>query len=342
MPRAWGKWLWLALPLLSLPLLLVFFTRSSAEPPFSTLIIGWDGSHRARVEKLLAEGRLPNLQELIATGTYIEARVGEARSDTKAGWAQIFTGYGANITGVRSNRDYKPIPTGLTIFERLKDRYEDRIQTLFLSGKINNIGARGPHRICLNCRSRFTDTRQKTRYWEEESPAPTKKGQAKEYAERAGEPYFNALQALDVYRNDLGSGDKVLAAAQEELAKLSGQAFLAFVHFEEPDELGHLFGEGSSEYTQALLNNDRRLPELLRLAREAASPRPLRFFLLSDHGFDPGKNSHKNAPETFWLADEAGFRRSADRRDFAPTLLQLYGFKLESLKPELDGRSLIP
>lgn len=354
MPKTWGNWLWFGIPLLGLPTLVIAILAgteslrtssphvdTSEPPPFSTLVIGWDGSYRPRVEKLLAENQLPKLKSLVEQGTYIKVRVENARTDTKAGWAQIWTGYSASITGVHSNRDYAPIPAGLTIFERLKNRYGSRIQTLFLSGKVNNIGARGPHKICINCRSRFPDSRQKTRYWEDDSEAPTKKGQPKEYAERAGEPYANALGALDVYQNGLGSGDRVLASARQELAKLKGQAFLAFVHFEEPDEQGHLFGENSKEYTGALMANDRRLPELLQAARDAAGERELKIFILSDHGFDEGQRSHKEAPDTFWLAGGANFKGVADRRDFTPTLLELYGFDLKRIKPRLDGRSLI-
>lgn len=315
--------------------------KAGGPPPFSVLAIGWDGSSRATVEKLLAEGRLPHLKELIEQGTYIRARVGNARSDTKAGWAQIFTGYSSSVTGVHSNRDYQPIPAGLTIFERLKERYGDGIQTLFLSGKINNIGARGPHKICINCKSRFDDTRKKTRYWDEDNQAPTRKGQERQFSERSGEPYYNATKSMDVYRNDLGSGDNVLKMAREELQKLGGKPYFAFVHFEEPDEQGHLYGEGSKEYVKALEHNDRRLRELLDIARTGSGEREVKVFVLSDHGFDERQHSHKDAPDTIWVAGSKDVRGAADRRDFTPTLLELYGFDTEAILPKLDGRSLL-
>ncbi len=356
MPKWWGNWLWFGVPVLGLPALVfavIFGTESlrnsglrsrvaSSDPPqFSVLAIGWDGSRRQTIERLLSEGRLPNLKELIEQGTYIKANVGEARSDTKAGWTQIFTGYSAATTGVHSNRDYQPIPAGLTIFERLKGRYGDGIHTLFLSGKINNIGARGPHKICINCKSRFDDTRRKTHYWDEDSPAPTRKGAPKQFAERSGEPYYNALKALDVYRNELGGGDNVLKAAIAELQAREGKPYFAFIHFEEPDEQGHLFGEASQEYIKALEDNDRRLKELLDFAHEHAGERELKIYVLSDHGFDERQNSHRNAPETFWVAGSKDVRGPADRRDFTPTLLELYGFETEAITPKLDGRSLL-
>ena len=62
---------------------------------------------------------------------------------------------------------------GDTIFERLEEHFgSDQIVTAFIGGKINNIGARGPHEICVNCWKRYPDTREKTFWWEESTSAP--------------------------------------------------------------------------------------------------------------------------------------------------------------------------
>lgn len=318
-------------------------TVDSSSPPFSVLMIGWDGSRRQTVLEMLESGRLPNLKNFIDSGTFIDITINDGRTDTKAGWTQIFTGYSASVTGVHSNRDYRPIPPGLTIFERLKGRYGDKIQTLFFSGKVNNIGARGPHKVCINCKSRFNDTHGKTEWWHEETEAPTRDGGAREFIDREGEPYFYTQKAIDRYINKLGPGPKVLATAKTELTSLAGKAFFAFVHFEEPDEQGHLYSEGSREYISALENNDKNLAELLNFAKdlERSGNREVKVFILSDHGFDGRKHTHRRAPETFWAAHAKNFRPAADRRDFTPTLLELYGFNLRDIAPPLNGRSLL-
>lgn len=307
-----------------------------SPPSLSVLAIGWDGSRRQTVQHLLQEGRLPNLAALTTQGQWIDVTVREARTDTKAGWAQIFTGYSSDITRVRSNRDYAPIPPGLTAFERLKARYGAELRTLFISGKVNNIGARGPHQICANCRSRSDETRGKTGWWDENQDAPTKNGEPRQFESRDGEPFMNALRAIDVYKNGLGAGVTVMQTATEALQGVD-RPFFAFVHFEEPDEPGHRFGEGSEPYIRSLIENDRHLGELRRLI--ARVPNCI-VFVLSDHGFDEGRETHKDAPETFWVSSLKNLRGAADRRDFTPTLLELYGFNLENLHPQLSGRSL--
>ena len=42
-------------------------------------------------------------------------------TDTKAGHAQMLTGYDSNLTGVFSNTRFQPIPRGYSIFERLQE-----------------------------------------------------------------------------------------------------------------------------------------------------------------------------------------------------------------------------
>ncbi len=322
---------WLYLPQLS----------PAKKPPFNVLVVGWDGSRLERIEQLLAENKLPVLKKLISQGSFVKVNITDGRTDTKAGWTQIFTGYNAAVTGVHSNRDYRPIPPGYTVFERLIDKFHDGIATLFISGKVNNIGARGPHKVCINCKSRFDDTHGKTQWWDENSEAPTKKGLPREYSERAGEPYFNAAKRLHLYKNDLGEAANVAAFAIESLRQIQGRNFFAFVHFEEPDEMGHLNREGSISYLSAIEEADRRTGELLVAIAQMKFPGELRVFIASDHGFNRLEHGHGDAPETFLASTVHGLEQQADRRDFTPTILKMYDFALDTLQPKLNGRPLL-
>ncbi|HHV62874.1 MAG TPA: sulfatase-like hydrolase/transferase [Firmicutes bacterium] len=116
----------------------------ASEPIKNAILISWDGVQRDHLRELLDAGQLPNLKALIAEGTIVEIDVTH-KTDTKAGHAQMLTGYGPEVTGVHSNSVYQPIPKGYTIFERLEDAFgKDNIATIMITGKGGNLGSKGP------------------------------------------------------------------------------------------------------------------------------------------------------------------------------------------------------
>ncbi|NPV54440.1 MAG: sulfatase-like hydrolase/transferase [Firmicutes bacterium] len=116
----------------------------AAEPVKNAVLISWDGVQRDHLRELLDAGQLPNLKALIAEGTIVGIDVTH-KADTKAGHAQMLTGYGPEVTGVYSNSVYQPIPKGYTIFERLEDAFgKDNIATIMITGKGGNLGSKGP------------------------------------------------------------------------------------------------------------------------------------------------------------------------------------------------------
>ena len=113
------------------------------ERPRNIVLIGWDGAHRDRVKASLEQNRLPNLKGLSSEGSIVAIDVLRT-TDTKSGWAQILTGYSPEITGVFSNRRYRPIPKGYTVFERLERHFGPKnIATIAVISKKDNLGA-GP------------------------------------------------------------------------------------------------------------------------------------------------------------------------------------------------------
>ncbi len=115
-----------------------------ATHPRIVLLIGWDGAQRNHVYDCLARGELPNLKTLGSEGTIVDIDIIGGKTDTKAGWAEILTGYEPEITGVYSNSNYQPISVGLTVFERLEEHFgPDNIVTLAVIGKGANVGG-GP------------------------------------------------------------------------------------------------------------------------------------------------------------------------------------------------------
>ena len=118
------------------------------------ILIGWDGAQRDHLKECLAREELPVLQQIASDGTLVTIDV-LRRTDTKAGWAQILTGYEPEITGVFSNNRYQPIARGYTIFERLEDYFgPEEFVTAAVIGKKNHLGARGPGMIPVKMKKR--------------------------------------------------------------------------------------------------------------------------------------------------------------------------------------------
>jgi len=310
-----------------------FGAHKSARPKTSVLLVGWDGAEGPLVQLMMESGQLPNLARLAAKGGYADMTVDEGRTQTKPGWSQILTGYDTTTIGVTSNADYQPIPSGLTVFEKLRSKYGDGIQVLFISGKDNNLGARGPHYLCTNCVHRY-ENRSKTDWWEDNTTAPFT-GSERVMELRKGEPYYNAVAAVDEYESGLGGCQNVAATALRWLGNESGP-FFAFVHFEEPDEQGHQYGEGSKEYADALKKDDYWLGQLVSKAEERNGRGATVVIVTSDHGFDEAGFDHKDAPHTF-LAANIKIAAEGTRRDVAPTILAIYG--IEST-PQMHGKSM--
>ena len=111
------------------------------DRPQNIVLIGWDGAQRDHVRECLGRDELPNLRHLASEGRLVAVDVLRT-TDTKAGWAQILTGYAPEITGVFSNRRYRPIPRDYTVFERLESHFgPGNIATIAVIAKTDNLGA---------------------------------------------------------------------------------------------------------------------------------------------------------------------------------------------------------
>jgi hypothetical protein len=312
--------------------------------PGNVVLVGWDGSRRERVQELLAAGQLPNLQKLISEGCLVLTEITTGETQTKPGWAEILTGYSAPRLKISGNRDYRPIPVGYTVFERLQKAFGPAgITTIFLSGKINNLGARGPHEICRNCISRDAVTREKTQWWAKQTVTTnkTRDGKPPVWVARTGEPYFNTSKHVGLYTSGLGAADNVGALALANLEKHAKEPFFAFFHFEEPDEQGHLYGESSKEYADGLKTADRWLGEIVKKLGELGIYKNTTIYVTTDHGFQAGGFEHLNAPKTFLATNSRHtLKKTGDRKDITPTILEEYGVGLKGITPPLDGSSL--
>mgnify|MGYP001571469181 CR=1 FL=1 len=300
------------------------------------ILIGWDGAQREHLKELMGKGKVPNLKKLISNGAYLDIEITTGATDTKAGWAQILTGYDPRKTGVFDNRDYGPIPKGYTIHERLEKFFGDEnITTILLSGKQHNLGTRGVHNICLNC------VRQG--WFNGDTAVAAIKGQAKKLKEMKGEPYLYSHKGIDIFENGLNNADAVGAKVLEHIEKNRGNRFFMFVEFREPDQPGgHTYGENSTEYSQGIMLDDEWLGKIMAKLKELGIHGSTLIYITSDHGFDEGQKEHSNAPRVFLATNDTMVTaRQGDRKDIAPTIMKRFGMDIGKVEPKLDGRSLL-
>lgn len=314
---------------------------AAGAPPGNAILVGWDGAQRSRVRKMLDEGKLPGLARLVREGSLALTEVVTGPTETKSGWAEILTGYSSGRLGIISNLDYRPIPAGQTVFERLKAAYGGGIALVFIAGKRYNLGARGLHEVCVNADSR--DVTRVQNYYPDRAlfNGTTRDGKPPRWEKREGEPYLNAAGAVDLFYADGIAAEEVGRRAVAALKKYRRKPFFAFIHFRDPDEQGHLHGEGSPEYEEALAASDRQLGRLIAELERLKLYSRTAVFVTTDHGFEEGRRTHMNAPLMFFAANRGLKLRDGDRKDVAPTILRWYGLDADKISPPLDGRSLL-
>lgn len=325
----------------------------AADRPQNIILFGWDGAQRNHVNECLSRNQLPSLQKLIDRGSYVEIDI-EGKTDTKAGWAQILTGYYPEVTGVHSNRQYQPIPKGLTIFERLENHFgPDRFVTVAVIGKSGNVGAAPPRKI----REREEqDTAQagKARAGRKKAGGAAKQTQRKtrrpqgtvvvengvKYRVVPGQPFCVAKESMDVFENGLKEDKTVGTRAIELIEKYKDKPFFFFVHFAEVDHSGHQHGENSKEYNDALISNDVWTGKIIDKVKQLGLAEKTQFYVTSDHGFNEDETGHSSAPYVFLATNNKNVNRNGRRQDVAPTILEAFGLDLSKLAPPLDGISL--
>jgi predicted AlkP superfamily pyrophosphatase or phosphodiesterase len=272
----------------------------------SAILISWDGALREHIKADLAQGKLPNLARLVEHGSLADLDVVGHQTDTKSGHAQMLTGYDPKVTGVHSNGNYRPIPRGYTIFERLRQTFgRDGITTVMLTGKDHNLGSQAAGLI------------------------------------RGADPYYWSRAGISIWDGDQIRPAKIVGRkAVEYIDQLAGKGrFFLFVHLPDVDVAGHAYGEGSAEYDRALVECDKWLGAMLdAVARNGADDRTL-VYVSADHGFDVGTKQHGHASHIILGTNEPGLR-AGQQRDIAPTVLSGLGVDVSKISPDLPGKPL--
>ena len=271
-----------------------------SRPAKNLLLLGWDGVQWNHLQELLAAGKLPHLAKLQAEGSFAHALVSDHATDTKSGWVQICSGLPASESGTHSNSDYRPLPPGATLFERLERRSGGAVFTCFVAGKSHHLGSLGPGVSFLK-RRRLANSGE-------------------------GEPWFHTRAGFDQWFGDqhreAGEVGHLLLNVLRQYGRYN--RFAIFAHFADPDTMGHAHGENSPEYAEAIITCDRWLGEVAAMLQQHGLLEDTVVAVVTDHGFDEGAQQHWHAPDIFFAANRPELALSnGDMRDIAPVLLRL-------------------
>jgi hypothetical protein len=338
---------WHSSACLALPLSGLFLSGTSApaEPWRNCILIGWDGVGRDHLAENIARNEVPNLVALAADGAFVPIDITTGATDTKAGWPQLLSGYAPTKTGIYNLYRYRPMPRGYTVFERLEDRFGPaNIVTGAIAGH-------GPRLVGCDPPSRelFETWAQRAR--EHGLPVPddpragvdvTGGGRIIEvqgilYVAVPGQPFMYAGRLMETFESGLVENRRVGERALAALETYKSQRFFLFVHFGEPDHVGHAYGENSREYDEAIIDTDSWTGQIIDKIKALGLYDETLLYVTADHGFDEGKMTHKWAPYVFLATNDPHVLRGGDRADVAPTMLKHLGIDLSGIAPPLDG-----
>ncbi len=307
---------------------------AGTTPPRNIILIGWDGAQRHHLQECLSQGQLPNLSQLSSEGNLVAIDIFRT-TDTKAGWSQILTGYEPEITGVYNNSDFKPIPEGYTVFERLESFFgPEAFVSAAVISKRGTLGTSSARR--LDVKQVKKDEYPKKMLQQ----CPRVEEDGVEYLLIPAEPYHYTQRNMDVFINGLWQDNAVAMKAMELLEEYKNKPFFFFVHFSEIDHSGHRHGENSKEYTDALISADHWTGKIMEKLKALELYEKTKIYVTSDHGFDEGRKTHIDAPYVFLATNDPEVIRRGIRTDITPTILDRFGLDLKAITPPLDGHPL--
>ena len=263
--------------------------------PTGVILVVWDGTQRAHLEEMLNSGQLPNLAVFVQENQPLLWPVIESQSCRPGSEAGYRTETGPGNAAMATGLGY--------------------------SGMGN---------------------------WTNEDPRPIPdgltlwewfkgKGYVTGIVSSKDEPFWpnttlnNARGEIDYWRVVRQPQSWVTDNALEFIRTHAVSRFFLWLHYREPDAVGHGHGENSAEYSQALVADDRELGRLLGELRASGKLDDRLLIVTTDHGFNEGGTQHDTcSPDTkdlFLAVNERGSGLSGCVRyqtDITPCIWALY------------------
>ncbi|MFH0939996.1 MAG: alkaline phosphatase family protein [Planctomycetota bacterium] len=265
--------------------------------PQNVILISWDGLDRSVVKELLEKEKLPNLAALIKEGSRQDIDVKGHRTVTKPGHAEMLTGLAAEITGVYTNAEYRPIPEGYSIFEKLQKEFGglDKIRCFMVTGKLAHVGGRGPDEITEKNKKNKKDKKARKIAKEKNiTEAPPGADDAPKDA-KEGEPFFLTKKNLDVFDAQQRNAEQTGPLCMKYLNKYKDPRYMAFLHFSDPDHAGHAHGSDSEEYRTAAVKCDIWLGKIVEWLKQETLYEKTIIYVMTDHGFNQNSHNHSQS-----------------------------------------------
>jgi len=266
-----------------------------AGGPKAVILIVWDGTQRAHLREMLNADQLPNLSAFVAENqplTWPVIKSQTCRPGSEAGY-RTETGPGNSA-----------VATGLG-YEGMGNWTND-----------------DPHPI--------PDGRTLWEWFKA-------RGYATGIVSSKDEPFWpsttlnNARGEIDYWQVSHQPQSWVTDNALAFIRAQAGGRFFLWIHYREPDSIGHGLGENSAEYTQGLVVDDQEFGRLLAELKARSLLGDTVLILTTDHGFNEGGMQHDTCTadnkDLFLAVNKKGSGLSGCVRyqtDFAPCIWALY------------------
>lgn len=344
----------------------------AANTANKVILMSWDGTQRNHLNELLSAGKLPNLQNIINQGAMRNMVINTQNcgctndgdnyhTETGPAHAAMLSGYGFPTAVNHSNWDYldqcegncpsvcpeatpmpncplpvvvynpcfqklgpNPIPKGLTIFERLK-AFNPNIKTALITGKAAKLFPFPAlkHAAPTSCCYRIPDYQD------------------------CGDNTSNPIDSCQPSNeNNTIVGNRFGGFLDQNY----NTPFFLFAHLKQPDDIAHLKGENSLEYSQGIIDDDIELGKIVQKLKDLGIYEQTIILVTTDHGMAEGgialNAHHVCVPETknIWIAsnkknviDKQGV--TAKQTSIVPTIFDIFGIS-KNVTPPFAGESL--
>ncbi|MCE7747446.1 MAG: sulfatase-like hydrolase/transferase [Candidatus Heimdallarchaeota archaeon] len=276
---------------------------SSTEPYFENVVyITWDGTNYKYLEKYIDNGTLVNTKKIDQLGYRQTIRITSHRTSTNPGMATLETGYGAEITLIPYNMFgegtiKQAIPDGYCIAERLKVAFGSEVKTgHFFSWSYHQIDETYIAQSGNNTDPIFENITPglESDYWfaaENLTWAPDDPE-----SRDAALNTFN--EDIQMYSAPLIRAEFLATKAAAWLENVTSERFYLRMHFTEPDQAGHGYGEYTSEYKQALISCDTGTGMIIDVLENAGILDKTLFIIGADYGMYDRSHDGAGWPQT--------------------------------------------